>query len=383
MFEETGSLVECSVCETEFDPTAAGGWCTNPDCGEWKYDGDDAPSPAEENDTQEGESGGEDPSESDTQAESTAGEITGEAETDHSTDKTDSGEDPLADDAADPSSVEADEESAEADELEESSSVEDEEGSAKTDEAGESPSLEADEGDDSDRAGADEETARSEDQTEGISCPGCGDTLDADANFCPSCGEDVSAVEPDTEVELTACPACGDDVDAGDSFCASCGENLDAHRESTPLTECPDCGVAVDEDDHFCAECGENLDAHRERDADETAPAESTTDETETAPDSLLLETRGREIAVSDGEIVGRELRKIITETGGDENDAVRIHREHIRFVREDGEFYLVDLGENPTEVNGRSLAKGDREPIAPGDTITLSDVVTLAVARP
>ena len=41
MSEGTGSTVECPVCGEQFNPTAAGGWCTNPDCGEWQHKGDD------------------------------------------------------------------------------------------------------------------------------------------------------------------------------------------------------------------------------------------------------------------------------------------------------------------------------------------------------
>ena len=61
----------------------------------------------------------------------------------------------------------------------------------------------------------------------------------------------------------------------------------------------------------------------------------------------------------------------------------MRIHREHVRFVRADGRFYLVDLGTNPTTLNGEALAEGDREPIEPGDEIGLSGVVTLTVRAP
>lgn len=34
--------VECPRCNEEFDPTAQGGFCTNPECGKWRYDPDDA-----------------------------------------------------------------------------------------------------------------------------------------------------------------------------------------------------------------------------------------------------------------------------------------------------------------------------------------------------
>jgi len=95
------------------------------------------------------------------------------------------------------------------------------------------------------------------------------------------------------------------------------------------------------------------------------------------------LQTRGEELTVEDGDTVGRELRRIATDTGGDEEEAVRIHREHVRFVREDGRFYVVDLGRNPTRLNDDRLEQGDREPVGPGDELTLSNVITLAVSAP
>lgn len=35
------SSVECPECGESFDPSKAGGWCTNPDCGEFRWEGDD------------------------------------------------------------------------------------------------------------------------------------------------------------------------------------------------------------------------------------------------------------------------------------------------------------------------------------------------------
>jgi pSer/pThr/pTyr-binding forkhead associated (FHA) protein len=94
----------------------------------------------------------------------------------------------------------------------------------------------------------------------------------------------------------------------------------------------------------------------------------------------VTLSVRNREIQMSDGETLGREIRSIIIETGGDEDDAVRIHREHVRFEYENGQFHLVDLGVNPTVVNGDRLEQGDRVPVSTGDRIELSDVAQLRV---
>jgi hypothetical protein len=100
-------------------------------------------------------------------------------------------------------------------------------------------------------------------------------------------------------------------------------------------------------------------------------------------PESLVLDVRGEELIVSDGDTVGRELRRIITETGGDEDEAVRVHREHVRFEREASGFHVVDLGRNPTTLNDAPMTEGDREPVGPGDELTLSDIVTLSIRAP
>ena len=76
-------------------------------------------------------------------------------------------------------------------------------------------------------------------------------------------------------------------------------------------------------------------------------------------------------------------MRRLFVETGGDTEEAVLIHREHVRFECEDGQFYVRDLGDNPTRVNGQQLGKGDRRPVDPGDELNLSGVVTLRVADP
>jgi len=368
MSEGTGLTVECDVCGVAFDPTAAGGWCTNPECGEWKYDGDAVPTPPDEtgeiddavvDDVSSGatSSGIVDPAaeypDSPAESESATGSPddaeTASDELEEETEGT-AAEADDADEVAEPETAERADEAVEgaegAERADETTEGADDADNSVAETGDEAPAADTPEPDDGDaESESDDGTVDTE-----ITCSGCSEQLDAATNFCPNCGEDVSGVEPDDSEELTACPACGDDVDADDSFCANCGENLDAHRGSG---------------------------------AGDASDADGTDPEADEAPESLLLTTRGREIAVTDGETVGRKLREILTETGGDENDAVRIHREHIRFVREDGQFYLVDLGENPTEVNGSALAKGDRRRVSPGDEITLSDVATLTVAHP
>jgi len=196
-------------------------------------------------------------------------------------------------------------------------------------------------------------------------CPSCGDTVGPDANFCPSCGEDLTGSEATGGLET--CPGCGESVTPDDQFCPSCGEDLDSHRRG-------DAGGTAGTTPEAEAHAEDQTGAQAEDQAE---------DQPEDHPEHLVLRARGREVTVGDGDSVGREFRRIITRTGGDEEDAVRIHREHVRFVRDDGRFDLVDLGANPTAVNGRKLEKGDRTSVGPGDTITLSNVLTAEVEAP
>jgi rRNA maturation endonuclease Nob1 len=464
MSESTSSLVECPVCGEEFDPTAAGGWCTNSECGQWRYedvevaadetaadDDDLTTEPPADVDAEENEAEEELEPDSATDEGGVGGDETGSSEPEDAVpemdpDVTDT-DDPLGD-AAEATDTEQAPSAAggmadlvggetgdDADNTDEAGDAsEDSTTSAEPQPAGEGSEPDAEpaptaetldeeseddldlrepDADAVDTAATDEsaqavaeteavdaaavdEAASTEEAAE-IDCPGCGTTLDADTNFCPSCGEDVSGVEPgdddEDEAELTACPSCDADVGPDDSFCASCGEDLDAHRGGDQLGECPSCGTDVEPADSFCASCGEDLDAHRgdtgeanEEPTDEAATAGADADAEaaeETAPESLTLATRGEEIVVSDGDAVGRELRRIITEHGGEEDEAVRIHREHVRFVREDGQFYLVDLGRNPTRLNNIDMEQGDRKPVEPGDRIDLSGVITLEVREP
>lgn len=301
MSGQSGSPVECPVCGEDFDPSAAGGWCTNSDCGEYQHEG---------------------------------------AVADASGSEGDSDGDATLDGEADPRPIitpvleETTDESAEGDAADEdASAIED-----------------ADPGDvdgpESGATGAGDEGA-----------PPADDGLDADA-VCPDCG---ASVEPE------------------DAFCRECGQALD--DEETTLSECPDCAADVEPTDSFCPACGTDLAAARDDRAG--GRADSTDGGNGDGPSSLVLRSNDSEVAVASGDTVGREVRRILTEAGADESEAVRVHREHVRFIHEDGRFYLVDLGDNPTAVNGDHLSKGDRRPVGPGDEIELSGVVTLTVAEP
>lgn len=274
MSRGTSETVECPLCEVAFDPTAAGGWCTNSTCGEWQYDGA-------------------------------------------------SGDGAVGDDGSS--------EAVDAGDASSATTAEDEGGDA------------ADEGDEATPDDAD------------LACPDCETSIAAEDNFCRACGTDVSHVVPGG-VALDACPDCGGEVDADDRFCRTCGESLEAHR-----------GGAASGDSEGAAQTASTASDDAADDPDADAPA-------------LVLVVRNREIQVTDGDTVGREIRSVIMDTGGDEDDAVRVHREHVRFDREKGQFHLVDLGANPTVVNGDYLEQGDSVPVSPGDRVELSGVAKIRI---
>lgn len=312
MTESTSEHVECPICGDGFDPTAAGGWCTNPNCGEWQYLGDEVPEPAET-----------------APADGTAAEEAVDPG---------AGDDPM-DEWIDPP-TETGPESA------------DEEATAATSGASESTGGDAD---------AESAAGRTDDAGAGSTDEPTDDTGDNSAE--------------DLTLEFGTAPGDAGDEAAEDSSTedatAEAGQESETDEE-TAVATCPDCGADVGDTDAFCAACGADLESGGAAEAASGAEA----------PDRLALLARGEEVLVSPDQTVGREIRRIVTDTGGDEDEAVRIHREHVRFVREDGRFYVVDLGDNPTRVNDQYLQKGEREPVGPGDDLNLAGVVTLTVDR-
>lgn len=73
-------------------------------------------------------------------------------------------------------------------------------------------------------------------------CAKCGAEMNADAKFCPECGEKVVAAGSIT------CPKCGAAVSAKAKFCPECGESMKA--------KCPKCGTELKAGIKFCPECG-------------------------------------------------------------------------------------------------------------------------------
>ncbi|WP_459194937.1 zinc ribbon domain-containing protein [Halosimplex sp. J119] len=412
MSHGTSESVECPICGEAFDPTAAGGWCTNSDCGEWQHEA----AAAEETGGSQGDDGRTDDGSRESELEEPETELddqTPDAEsgTDDAGDAVDRSGDESAE-TAEPAengeSVEPDEpvdgdeptdapESAEQTDgvsaesaASEPASAADAEPDAQSADDAEPEADESSEPDDPSGDHADEGSADETDDDEpDLSCPGCGEAVAADDNFCANCGADVSDLEPGP---LTACPSCDADVEPEDNFCASCGEDLDAHRSrgtdaaaATDESEA-DAGTDADSTGESEAAAGDEAAADPGRADRDVAATESTDDSDDSAgdaPESLVLVVRNREVQVWDGDTVGRTIRSIVMNTGGDEDDALSIHREHVRFDREGGQFHLVALGQNPTVVNGQSLDQDERVPVSPGDRIELSGVATMRVQAP
>ncbi|MFC7076228.1 FHA domain-containing protein [Haloarcula halophila] len=221
---------------------------------------------------------------------------------------------------------------------------------------------------------------------ETVECPICGVRFDPTTagGWCtnPGCGEWQSDTgdersggavvysptgDPDRLGLLEQAAAQADADSAGESVESTVDESDGAAQPAAedPSLTCPDCGATHD-DANFCIECGSRLDSDRND-----------------TPESLRLAVCGRQVAVTDGDCVGRDIRAAMLDAGRSDDEAVRVHREHVRFRKEADGFYLVDLGDNPTRLNDRLLERGDREPVAPGDELGLSEVVTARVRHP
>lgn len=96
--------------------------------------------------------------------------------------------------------------------------------------------------------------------------------------------------------------------------------------------------------------------------------------------EELVLEVLDREVRVREGTTVGGEIRTAMVEAGMPTEDALYIHRKHVRIDFSDGDFFLTRLGENSLEVNGEGVDKGDRVRLADGDEVEFSGLVTAHV---
>lgn len=194
------------------------------------------------------------------------------------------------------------------------------------------------------------------DDTDEIECPHCGTTV-PDKDFCLSCGDPLEEEEADEETEAETvdptCPSCDSDVESDWAACPYCGESLETE-------------AAVDDtDDSTTTETD---------DADDTTTDDGTT---HVPPETVVVEVGDVEITAEDGDSIGRKVRSAYVRNGADEEEAQYIHREHVAFEREGGEFYVVNEGRNGTKLNGEELALDERRSITEGDTIEFSGRAT------
>lgn len=96
--------------------------------------------------------------------------------------------------------------------------------------------------------------------------------------------------------------------------------------------------------------------------------------------DTVVFEVMGQDIRANPGDAIGREIRTAMVEGGAPDNDAVYVHREHVRVEQEGDTFYLVQLGQNSVKINGEPVGQHDRLPVESGDTVSFSEVVTADV---
>jgi len=95
---------------------------------------------------------------------------------------------------------------------------------------------------------------------------------------------------------------------------------------------------------------------------------------------TVVFEVMGQEIRASSGDTIGREIRTAMVEGGAPDDDAVYVHREHLRVDQEGETFYLVRLGQNSLKINGTPVGQHERAQVTDGDEVSFSEVVTADV---
>lgn len=84
--------------------------------------------------------------------------------------------------------------------------------------------------------------------SQNIVCPDCGQTIQADAKFCPLCGHQILVFQ--------RCPACGKNLPANAKFCLQCGKPV---SEKPQPIKCSRCGTENFFNAMFCNQCGERI----------------------------------------------------------------------------------------------------------------------------
>lgn len=83
-------------------------------------------------------------------------------------------------------------------------------------------------------------------------CPVCNSEIDADKQFCSSCGYDTHIKIEQKEIsDNVICSKCGSAFSNKAKFCPECGESL--------IKKCASCGNKIDGSPKFCPECGSKI----------------------------------------------------------------------------------------------------------------------------
>ena len=318
---ENQSTLTCVSCESTFDPAPHGGFCPDcdtphPDFGRSETEEEDA-EPAEE---------------------------TAESESDGSKDP-----------AAIQEALEEDDEDADADAVDEDDAETDEADGDEAESEDEESEGEVKE-DDSDVEGDDAEV---DDESEDIE----EDAAESDVD------EGNDAADEDTDPGTVDCGSCGATVDAAASFCPECGSEIDADEPEEPveLDACPDCGYSVD-DESFCPQCGTDLDAIRNGEGGDST--------------EVTLVIDGESYTFGDGDTFGRQenewLEALVRASGGPE-EVKYVSGNHLEFSVEDDGVYVTDASTNGTDLNGEDL-EGGRSQLEDGDTLTLAGRAEITV---
>jgi hypothetical protein len=81
-------------------------------------------------------------------------------------------------------------------------------------------------------------------------CAGCGANIDADHNFCPECGNDMSAVKAANKCDC----GCGPDCSCQTGCTCGCDGCMKAQKGHD--FNCLGCGRELDDDEKYCPRCG-------------------------------------------------------------------------------------------------------------------------------
>jgi len=202
------------------------------------------------------------------------------------------------------------------------------------------------------------------------------------AASCPNCGEERPEAGPGW-----SCPACPADQAWAETPLETVTEltgestRLLADAGVTTVGELHDAGP-----DRLSAQTG--LSARQVRSwVEDTSPedeqpshaAEAST-QIQRSPDELVFDVMGQEFTVTDGGTVGREVRQAMVRAGAPEDEAVYVHRKHIRIEAGRDGFRLTHIGQNDLTVNGQTVEKGATVPLGDGDEVGFSNVVTATV---